>query len=193
MKKIILAVAILIFTCTVSQAQFKLFKKKDKTSADTTQTAIAEPKKEKKTLKEKIFGKKSNNKSDGKIEEPVVETAWPEGTLTYQEFWNDYKPHGIRSHPRTILTNEMLDAKTGASMIKQYTREGDKNALLRTLANGDRKKVMVFLDKLKPNEIVDAFKLLDNDWAIELAWYVNEKTYNIIAPKVDAIKNYRLK
>ena len=195
-----LLISIFILAAVSSNAQLKLFKKKDKevtvtesakTTADSSKTAAAD-KEEKKSLKEKIFGKKKKDNSEENSGEEIV-APLPEGTLNFSEFKNAYQPMGIRSHPRTILTIDILEAKTGANLVRDAVRTNNADGVLRSLGNGSREKMMEFLNKLTMPEIIAAFKLLDKDWAIELAWYTNVKIYNALAPNVDAIKNFRAK
>lgn len=199
--KHLLLIPIFLLVAENSNAQLKIFKKKDKevaatesaktASADSTKTPAAD-KEEKKSLKDKLFGKKKKDNSEENAAEEIV-APLPEGTLNFSEFKSAYQPMGIRSHPRTILTIDILEAKTGANLVRDAVRTNNADGVLRSLANGSREKMMEFLNKLTMQEIIAAFKLLDKDWAIELAWYTNVKIYNALAPNVDAIKNFRAK
>lgn len=183
--KIIFSLAAALFFSQISSAQIgNLFKKKkNKTEAVSDSASDGNTEKKKGGFMSSVFGKKESN---------TQQDSLLKAGLTFDDFKSRYKPHFQTpyAHIRGVKLAGTMEAKYLASTIASYANSGDTENVNRHLSSMDRYKMGEILNLLKPDVLVKCLNMMEGEWAIELIWFANEKTYKSAVIGVEKIRNY---
>ncbi|MFM2360595.1 MAG: hypothetical protein RLY16_2588 [Bacteroidota bacterium] len=183
--KIILSLATALLITQIATAQlgniFKKKKNKTETASDSVNDGNAGKKKG--SFINNVFGKKEGN---------AQQDSLLKAGLTYADFKDRYKPHFQTpyAHIRGVKLAGTMEAKYLASTITGYVNSGDAENVNRHLSSIDRYKMGEILNQLKPDVLVKCLNMMEGEWAIELIWFANEKTYKNAVIGVEKIRNY---
>lgn len=114
--------------------------------------------------------------------------------VSFKDFHNSYKPHNkmpFVENPAVKMAAGM-DAETLALVMDQYILDPTDKArqtFAILITSIERTKAGVCLDKMKNPEI--GINWLSDEYALDMAYYISEPTYNRISGKLNALANYR--
>lgn len=121
--------------------------------------------------------------------------------MSYEEYKDRYKPHHEKLTPSAKLVttvNESTD-EVGAAVIELLLQKLDANSndeenklnLVAILTSCNRDKVAAMLKELTNKQAAQALLWLKDEWIREVVWFVDETTYQNIAPHLSAIYNWK--
>lgn len=118
--------------------------------------------------------------------------------LSYEHFKEVYKPHYeviVKDYKPVTTFNGLGAGSYGAAFIYLYD-EAMKDADLKTnilgiLSSAERSKVALGLKEAGTEYAVKVLSLIQDEWQVELAWFLDRETYQNIAPSLPALVNYK--
>ncbi len=111
---------------------------------------------------------------------------------SYSEFQSSYKPHNKLNEPNNNAVKVLgyMESPSIAGIMEEYAKNKDKRMFQLIISSIERKKAGEVLDAMKSKLAIKGLNMIDKEWVLEAAYYMSEKTYNELSPKIDALKNY---
>lgn len=114
--------------------------------------------------------------------------------IPYAEFKASYTPHnkpGISTANEGVKAGNSMQAPELAKHLEQFVIERNTDVFNALITSIRRALAGSTLDNMEARHAIQGLNWLKDEWVYEVIWYMSERNYTIIAPYLNALKNYK--
>lgn len=111
---------------------------------------------------------------------------------SFYEYKESFKPTNMLFSPdnEIVYAVKDLDAQQTALVLQEYILKNDLKSFSLIILSIDRNRAGQILDAMEPGFAIKGMQFLADKWALDLAYYLSEKTFNEISDRIGAIRHY---
>lgn len=114
------------------------------------------------------------------------------GQNSFYEFKSSYEPSDRLFSPDNEIVYQVKnqDIAAASEQMQLYIKSNDLASFALIILSLDRNKAGKILDNMPSKYAVKGMQFLADKWALEVMYYVSERTYNEIADKINATRHF---